>query len=136
MDVIKEETKAKIEMLLLKPIDGGYEVLISPAKKMRIGTRITVEEGKLGEVCTEKFEEGIHDMMLNYEGILEQDLDDLGEMPLPSYIKEKLDDIDRYQTGFTRESVSAAAATAGLHFTETLLKEFQDKGVEIVYITL
>lgn len=133
---IKEETGAKIEMLLLKPLDGGYEVLIRPAKKISIGTRITFGEGKLVAECTAKFEEGIHHMKLIYDGILEQVLDELGEMPLPPYIKEKLDDKDRYQTVFARESGSAAAPTAGLHFTETLLKEIQDKGVEIVYITL
>ncbi|CAM4180594.1 tRNA preQ1(34) S-adenosylmethionine ribosyltransferase-isomerase QueA [Jeotgalicoccus halotolerans] len=133
---IKEETGAKIEMLLLKPLDGGYEVLIRPAKKISIGTRINFGEGKLVAECTAKFEEGIHHMKLIYDGILEQVLDELGEMPLPPYIKEKLDDKDRYQTVFARESGSAAAPTAGLHFTETLLKEIQDKGVEIVYITL
>lgn len=133
---IKEETGAKIEMLLLKPLDGGYEVLIRPAKKISIGTRITFGEGKLVAECTAKFEEGIHHMKLIYDGILEQVLDELGEMPLPPYIKEKLDDKDRYQTVFARESGSAAAPTAGLHFTETLLKEIQNKGVEIVYITL
>ena len=133
---IKEETGAKIEMLLLKPLDGGYEVLIRPAKKISKGTRITFGEGKLVAECTAKFEEGIHHMKLIYDGILEQVLDELGEMPLPPYIKEKLDDKDRYQTVFARESGSAAAPTAGLHFTETLLKEIQDKGVEIVYITL
>ena len=133
---IKEETGAKIEMLLLKPLDGGYEVLIRPAKKISIGTRITFGEGKLVAECTAKFEEGIHHMKLIYDGILEQVLDELGEMPLPPYIKEKLDDKDRYQTVFARESGSAAAPTAGLHFTETLLKEIQDKDVEIVYITL
>src|SRR5699024_10581520 len=133
---IKEETGAKIEMLLLKPLDGGYEVLIRPAKKISIGTRITFGEGKLVAECTAKFEEGIHHVKLIYDGILEQVLDELGEMPLPPYIKEKLDDKDRYQTVFARESGSAAAPTAGLHFTEALLKEIQDKGVEIVYITL
>lgn len=133
---IKEETGAKIEMLLLKPLDDGYEVLIRPSKKISIGTRITFGEGKLAAECTAKFEEGIHHMKLIYDGILENVLDDLGEMPLPPYIKEKLEDQDRYQTVFARESGSAAAPTAGLHFTEELLKEIQDKGVEIVYITL
>src|SRR5699024_2471786 len=101
---IKEETGAKIEMLLLKPLDGGYEVLIRPAKKISIGTRINFGEGKLVAECTAKFEEGIHHMKLIYDGILEQVLDELGEMPLPPYIKEKLDDKDRYQTVFARES--------------------------------
>ncbi len=133
---IKEETGAKIEMLLLKPIDGGYEVLIRPSKKVSIGTRVTFGEGKLAAECTAKFEEGIHHMKLIYDGILENVLDELGEMPLPPYIKEKLDDKDRYQTVFARESGSAAAPTAGLHFTEELLAEIKDKGVDIVYITL
>ena len=133
---IKEETGAKIEMLLLKPIDGGYEVLIRPSKKVSIGTMVTFGEGKLAAECTAKFEEGIHHMKLFYDGILENVLDELGEMPLPPYIKEKLDDKDRYQTVFARESGSAAAPTAGLHFTEELLAEIKDKGVDIVYITL
>ena len=133
---IKEETGAKIEMLLLKPIDGGYEVLIRPSKKVSIGTMVTFGEGKLAAECTAKFEEGIHHMKLSYDGILENVLDELGEMPLPPYIKEKLDDKDRYQTVFARESGSAAAPTAGLHFTEELLAEIKDKGVDIVYITL
>lgn len=133
---IKEETGAKIEMLLLKPTEEGYEVLIRPSKKISVGTRITFGEGKLVAECTAKFEEGIHHMKLIYDGILENVLDDLGEMPLPPYIKEKLEDQDRYQTVFARESGSAAAPTAGLHFTEELLKEIEDKGVNIVYITL
>ena len=133
---IKEDTGAKIEMLLLKPIDGGYEVLIRPSKKVSIGTKVTFGEGKLTAECTAKFEEGIHHMKLIYDGILENVLDDLGEMPLPPYIKEKLDDKDRYQTVFARESGSAAAPTAGLHFTEELIQQIKDKGVEIVYITL
>lgn len=133
---VKEDTGAKIEMLLLKPIDEGYEVLIRPSKKVNIGTRVVFGEGKLTAECTAKFEEGIHHMKLIYDGILENVLDELGEMPLPPYIKEKLDDKDRYQTVFARESGSAAAPTAGLHFTEELMQEIKNKGVEIVYITL
>lgn len=133
---IKEDTGAKIEMLLLKPIDTGYEVLIRPSKKVSPGTKVVFGEGKLQAVCIEKFDEGIHHMELIYDGILENVLDELGEMPLPPYIKEKLDDKDRYQTVFARESGSAAAPTAGLHFTETLLAEIKNKGVDIVYITL
>ena len=133
---IKEDTGAKIEMLLLKPIDTGYEVLIRPSKKVSPGTKVVFGEGKLQAVCIEKFDEGIHHMELIYDGILENVLDELGEMPLPPYIKEKLDDKDRYQTVFARESGSAAAPTAGLHFTETLLAEIKNKGIDIVYITL
>lgn len=133
---IKEETGAKIEMLLLKPIEEGYEVLVRPAKKISIGTRVVFGEGKLIAECTEKFDEGILHMKLIYDGILEHVLDELGEMPLPPYIKEKLEDQGRYQTVFARESGSAAAPTAGLHFTEELLLEIADKGVDIVYITL
>lgn len=133
---IKKETGAKIEMLLLKPLDGGYEVLIKPSKKISVGTEVDFGEGRLTAVCTAKFEEGIHHMKLNYDGILENVLDELGEMPLPPYIKEKLEDQDRYQTVFARESGSAAAPTAGLHFTESLLADIKNKGVEIVYITL
>ncbi|HIW38772.1 MAG TPA: S-adenosylmethionine:tRNA ribosyltransferase-isomerase, partial [Candidatus Jeotgalicoccus stercoravium] len=110
---IKKDTGAKIEMLLLKPIEEGYEVLLKPSKKVQLGTEVIFGEGKLIAECIGKFDEGIHHMKLIYDGILEHVLDELGEMPLPPYIKEKLEDQDRYQTVFARETGSAAAPTAG-----------------------
>src|SRR5699024_889323 len=133
---IKKDTGAKIEMLLLKPLEEGYEVLLKPSKKVQLGTEVIFGEGKLIAECIGKFDEGIHHMKLIYDGILEHVLDELGEMPLPPYIKEKLDDQDRYQTVFARETGSAAAPTAGLHFTKELLADLKAKGVHIVYITL
>ena len=133
---IKKDTGAKIEMLLLKPIEEGYEVLLKPSKKVQLGTEVIFGEGKLIAECIGKFDEGIHHMKLIYDGILEHVLDELGEMPLPPYIKEKLEDQDRYQTVFARETGSAAAPTAGLHFTKELLADLKAKGVHIVYITL
>lgn len=133
---VKEDTHAKVEMLLLKPIEVGYEVLLKPSKKVKVGTKVIFGEGRLIAECVEKFDEGIHHMKLSYDGILENVLDELGEMPLPPYIKEKLEDKDRYQTVFARESGSAAAPTAGLHFTKDLLSEIEELGVKIVYITL
>ncbi len=133
---VKAETGAKIEMLMLKPIENGYEVLIKPAKRVKIGTEIVFGEGLLKAVCTDTFEEGIRHVELIYEGVLENVLDELGEMPLPPYIKETLEDKERYQTVYARNSGSAAAPTAGLHFTEALLKEIKDKGVNVATITL
>ncbi|MFC3417951.1 tRNA preQ1(34) S-adenosylmethionine ribosyltransferase-isomerase QueA [Salinicoccus hispanicus] len=133
---IKKETGAKIEMLLLKPIEGGYEVLIRPAKRVKPGTEIDFGDGLLKAVCTDTFDEGIRHVSLHYDGILENVLDELGEMPLPPYIKETLEDKDRYQTVYAKHTGSAAAPTAGLHFTEALLDEIRQKGVHISYITL
>ncbi len=133
---IKEDTGAKIEMLLLTPVEDGYEVLIRPAKKVKVGTRVVFGNGELTAECTAIFDEGIRHMKLHHEGILENVLDALGEMPLPPYIKETLEDKDRYQTVYAKETGSAAAPTAGLHFTNELLEEIRNAGVEIVTITL
>ncbi|GAB3070845.1 tRNA preQ1(34) S-adenosylmethionine ribosyltransferase-isomerase QueA [Salinicoccus sesuvii] len=133
---VKEDTGAKIEMLLLKPIEGGYEVLIRPAKRVKPGTEIDFGNGLLKAVCTDTFDEGIRHVSLHHDGLLENVLDELGEMPLPPYIKETLDDKDRYQTVYAKHTGSAAAPTAGLHFTEALLDEIRQKGVHITYITL
>lgn len=132
----KEETGAKIEMLLLKPVDFGYEVLIRPAKRVKEGTKISFGGGKLTAVCTAVFDEGIRHVSLQHEGIFENVLDELGSMPLPPYIKETLEDNDRYQTVYAKETGSAAAPTAGLHFTDELLGEIKAKGIDIVTITL
>lgn len=133
---VKQDTGAKIEMLLLTPLEDGYEVLVRPAKKVKEGTKVVFGNGELIAECTATFDEGIRHVKLQHEGILENVLDVLGEMPLPPYIKERLEDKDRYQTVFARESGSAAAPTAGLHFTKELLEEIEASGVKIVYITL
>lgn len=133
---VKAETGAKIEMLMLKPIENGYEVLIKPAKRVKPGTEIVFGEGLLRAVCTDVFDEGIRHVELIYDGVLETVLDALGEMPLPPYIKETLDDKERYQTVYAKNSGSAAAPTAGLHFTEALLEEIEAKGINIATITL
>lgn len=132
----KEDTGAKIEMLLLKPVEEAYEVLIRPAKRVKEGTRVSFGHGKLTAVCTAVFDEGIRHVKLEHEGILENVLDELGSMPLPPYIKETLDDNDRYQTVYAKETGSAAAPTAGLHFTDALLDEIKSAGVDVVTITL
>ncbi|WP_113927420.1 tRNA preQ1(34) S-adenosylmethionine ribosyltransferase-isomerase QueA [Bacillus sp. P14.5] len=134
---VKEETGAKIEVLLLKQEeDDSWETLIKPAKRVKVGTRISFGEGKLSAVCTGEKEQGGRILEFHYEGIFYEVLDELGEMPLPPYISEKLDDQDRYQTVFARERGSAAAPTAGLHFTEELLDSIRAKGVHVAFITL
>ncbi|WP_409251492.1 tRNA preQ1(34) S-adenosylmethionine ribosyltransferase-isomerase QueA [Bacillus sp. SCS-153A] len=134
---VKEETGAKIEVLLLKQEEGDrWETLIKPAKRVKVGTKISFGEGKLTAICTEEKDQGGRILEFHYEGIFYEVLDELGEMPLPPYISEKLDDQDRYQTVFARERGSAAAPTAGLHFTEELLDEIRSMGVHVAFITL
>jgi S-adenosylmethionine:tRNA ribosyltransferase-isomerase len=134
---VKEETGAKIEVLLLKQEEGDkWETLVKPAKRVKVGTRVSFGEGKLTAVCTDEKEQGGRTLEFHYEGIFYEVLDELGEMPLPPYISEKLEDQDRYQTVFARERGSAAAPTAGLHFTEELLEEIRAKGVHVAFITL
>ncbi|EOT2912978.1 tRNA preQ1(34) S-adenosylmethionine ribosyltransferase-isomerase QueA [Clostridium perfringens] len=133
----KEETGGKIEFLLLKRIEGDkWECLAKPGKKAKVGTVFTFGEGKLKAIVREIGEEGNRIIEFKYDGIFEQVLDELGQMPLPPYIHEKLEDKERYQTVYSKEKGSAAAPTAGLHFTEELLKEIKDKGVNIAYLTL
>lgn len=133
----KEETGGKIEFLLLKRIEGDkWECLAKPGRKAKVGTVFTFGEGKLKAIVREIGEEGNRIIEFNYDGIFEQVLDELGQMPLPPYIHEKLEDKERYQTVYSKEKGSAAAPTAGLHFTEDLLKEIKDKGVNIAYLTL
>ena len=133
----KEETGGKIEFLLLKRIEGDkWECLAKPGRKAKVGTVFTFGEGKLKAIVREIGEEGNRIIEFKYEGIFEQVLDELGQMPLPPYIHEKLEDKERYQTVYSKEKGSAAAPTAGLHFTEELLKEIKDKGVNIAYLTL
>ena len=134
---IKEDTKASIEVLMLKEIDKDtWECLCKPAKRVKIGTIITFGDGRLKAKCISIQDEGIRVFELIYEGILLEILDALGEMPLPPYIHERLKDKDRYNTVYAKNIGSAAAPTAGLHFTEDLLKEIEKKGVIVTYITL
>jgi S-adenosylmethionine:tRNA ribosyltransferase-isomerase len=133
----KEGTGAKIEVLLLKQQEGDvWETLIKPAKRVKEGTRIEFGNGLLSAVCTGTEEQGGRLLKFDYEGIFYEVLEQLGEMPLPPYIKEQLDDRERYQTVYAKERGSAAAPTAGLHFTEELLDEIRGKGVHIAFITL
>lgn len=133
----KENTGGKIEFLLLKRVEGDkWECLAKPGKSAREGRRFTFGNGLLKAEVIEVLENGNRIVKFYYEGIFEQVLDSLGEMPLPPYIHEKLDDKERYQTVYSKEEGSAAAPTAGLHFTKELLKKIQDKGVNIVYLTL
>ncbi|RJG34820.1 tRNA preQ1(34) S-adenosylmethionine ribosyltransferase-isomerase QueA [Staphylococcus haemolyticus] len=134
---LKEETGAKVEMLMLTRIENNdWEVLLKPAKRIKVGNKLPFGEGKIIAECIEELDQGGRIMRLHYEGILEERLNELGEMPLPPYIKERLDDPDRYQTVYAKESGSAAAPTAGLHFTDELLDEIRAKGINIAFITL
>lgn len=133
----KEGTGAKIEVLLLKQEhDDVWETLVKPAKRIKEGSTIVFGDGKLSAVCTGVLEHGGRILEFKYEGIFYEILEKLGEMPLPPYIKEQLDDQDRYQTVYARERGSAAAPTAGLHFTEDLLGKLKEMGVHIAFITL
>ena len=134
---VKEETNAVIEILMLKTTsDDCWECLAKPAKRVKVGTVINFGDGKLKAECIRVGDEGIREFKLIYKGILYEILDALGEMPLPPYIHEKLEDKDRYQTVYAVTPGSAAAPTAGLHFTLELLDKIKEKGVKIVYVTL
>lgn len=134
---MKEDTGAKVEVLLLhQQEEDEWEVLVKPAKKVKEGTRISFGDGKLIAECTSLKEHGGRVMKFTYEGIFLEVLESLGEMPLPPYIKEQLPDRERYQTVYSKEEGSAAAPTAGLHFTNELLKEVEEMGVHIAYVTL
>ena len=134
---VKEETNAVIEILMLKTTsDDCWECLAKPAKRVKVGTVINFGDGKLKAECIRVGDEGIREFKLIYKGILYEILDTLGEMPLPPYINEKLEDKDRYQTVYAVTPGSAAAPTAGLHFTLELLDKIKEKGVKIVYVTL
>ena len=134
---VKPETGGHVEVLLLNNTDGdNWETLVKPAKRAKVGTEISFGDGKLTATVTEELEHGGRMIEFHYDGIFLEILDQLGEMPLPPYIKEKLDDPEMYQTVYSREIGSAAAPTAGLHFTKELLKKIEDKGVKLVYLTL
>jgi S-adenosylmethionine:tRNA ribosyltransferase-isomerase len=134
---IKEDTGAKVEVLLLKQVEGDrWETLVKPAKRVKEGTVLQFGDGLLTATCVGISEHGGRMLEFHYDGIFYEVLDSLGEMPLPPYIKEQLDDRERYQTVFAKERGSAAAPTAGLHFTEELLDEIRGMGVHIAFITL
>ncbi|ABW19263.1 tRNA preQ1(34) S-adenosylmethionine ribosyltransferase-isomerase QueA [Alkaliphilus oremlandii] len=133
----KEGSGGKIEFLLLKRIElDTWEALVKPGKKAKVGSRFIFGDGRL---CTEVIgigEEGSRIIKFQYDGVFEDILDQLGQMPLPPYITEKLEDKERYQTVYSKNQGSAAAPTAGLHFTSELLKKLEEKGVKTAYITL
>lgn len=134
---IKEGTGAKIELLLLKRKENDiWETLVKPGKKAKPGTKLTFGEGLLTGTILDTLEEGNRLIQFHYQGIFEEILDQLGQMPLPPYITHQLKDKNRYQTVYARHEGSAAAPTAGLHFTEPLLKQIQDMGVRIARVTL
>lgn len=133
----KEETNAIIEILLLKNTSGdNWECLVKPARRIKVGTIVNFGDGKLKAECIAEGEAGIRHFKLLYKGILMEVLDELGTMPLPPYIHEKLEDQSRYQTVYAKEVGSAAAPTAGLHFTKELLDKIKDKGINITSVTL
>lgn len=134
---VKEETGAVIELLLLKDIGNDtWECLSRPAKRLKVGTIVSFGDGMLKATVTKKLDEGMVQVKLSYDGILMEILDKLGTMPLPPYIHEKLENKDRYQTVYAKNIGSAAAPTAGLHFTEELLKEIEKMGVIVCFVTL
>ena len=133
----KTETKATIEVLLLKDLgEDTWITLAKPAKRIKLGTIVSFGGGLLKAKCIKIEDDGIRHFKLIYEGILLEILDKLGSMPLPPYIHEKLADKDRYQTVYAKNIGSAAAPTAGLHFTKELLQKIEDKGVKVLFITL
>ena len=133
----KEDTNGHIELLLLKNTQNNiYECLCKPAKRVKIGTIVNFGDGILKAKCIETKEEGIREFEFLYDGIFYEILDKLGEMPLPPYIHKKLKDKNRYQTVYAKNIGSAAAPTAGLHFTQELLEKLKNKGITICYVTL
>ena len=133
----REGTGGHVELLLLKRTGGNvWETLVKPGKKCRPGTKLVFGDGRLKAEILDVAEEGSRLVHFTYEGIFEEVLDALGEIPLPPYITHKLQDKNRYQTVYARNEGSAAAPTAGLHFTETLLEEIAAKGVKVAYVTL
>ena len=133
----REGKEEKIEFLLLKKLsDYTWETLVKPGKKAKIGSKIEFGNGLLNGEIVDIGEDGTRLIKFKYDGIFEEILDKLGEMPLPPYITERLDDKERYQTVYAKHPGSAAAPTAGLHFTKELLKRIEEKGINIVYLTL
>lgn len=134
---IKTDTHAVIEVLLLKPLGlKSYEALVKKSKKVDVGTTLNIGDGELFLKCVKVLDEGIRHFEMTYQGDFYQLLDRLGEMPLPPYIKEKLSDQDRYQTVYAKHKGSAAAPTAGLHFTLPFLNTLKAQGIIVTFITL
>ncbi|MCM3630112.1 tRNA preQ1(34) S-adenosylmethionine ribosyltransferase-isomerase QueA [Paenibacillus glycanilyticus] len=139
---VKAETGAKIELLLLKQLEGDrWEALAKPAKRMKVGAELWFGDNGSGEpllraVVEDEGDMGSRTIRFQYEGIFQELLDRLGEMPLPPYIKERLEERERYQTVYAKHEGSAAAPTAGLHFTKEFLQQLVDKGVKLAYVTL
>ena len=134
---VKEETGANVEFLLLKRVDGDiWEVMVKPGRKLMPGVRVEFGNGLLKAKILEKFEDGNRKVKFEYNGIFNEILNEIGLMPLPPYIHEKLKEKDRYQTVYAKYEGSAAAPTAGLHFTDELFKKLKEKGVEVANVTL
>lgn len=134
---VKEETGANVEVFLLKRLsDDKWETLVKPGKKLKPGTFVSFGDGLLRAEILETLDDGGRIVKFYFDGIFEEVLDKLGEMPLPPYITHKLTDKNRYQTVYAKYEGSVAAPTAGLHFTDELLKKIEDKGVDIAYVTL
>ena len=134
---VKPDTGGHLEVLLLNNTEGdNWETLVKPARRAKVGTKIVFGNGELTATVTKELEHGGRMIKFEYDGIFMEILDKLGEMPLPPYIKEKLDDPEMYQTVYSKEIGSAAAATAGFHWTKELLKKVEEKGVKLVYLTL
>ena len=134
---VKEDTGAAVEVFLLKRRENDvWETLVKPGKKLRPGARVVFGDGRLKAEILDIVDEGNRLVQFFYEGIWEEVLDSLGEMPLPPYITHKLQDKNRYQTVYAKHAGSAAAPTAGLHFTQELLKKVEEKGVDLAYVTL
>ncbi|MDF9867831.1 S-adenosylmethionine:tRNA ribosyltransferase-isomerase [Bacilli bacterium PM5-3] len=134
---IKKDTQANVEVLMLKEVnDDIWQCLCKPAKRIKEGTIVSFGNGQLEMECIRTLDEGIREFKLIYNGVLLERLEELGTMPLPPYIKEKLDNQERYQTVYSKNSGSAAAPTAGLHFTIELLEQIKAKGIKIAYVTL
>ena len=133
---LKEETNAVIELLLLEQINETWDALVKPGRRVKVGTIVSFGEGLLKAKCVGEKAEGIKTFEMIYDGIFYEILEQLGQMPLPPYIHEKLDDQERYQTVYAKEIGSAAAPTAGLHFTKPLLDKIHEKNIEIIEVTL
>ncbi|MBR4514769.1 MAG: tRNA preQ1(34) S-adenosylmethionine ribosyltransferase-isomerase QueA [Lachnospiraceae bacterium] len=134
---VKEDTGAVVELLLLKHLDDGcWETLAKPGKKLKIGAKVSFGDGLLHAEIVDILEEGNRKVRFSFEGIFEEILDKLGEMPLPPYIHNKLEDKERYQTVYAKNAGSAAAPTAGLHFTNELLNKIEEMGVNKAFVTL
>jgi len=134
---IKEDTGVNVEFLLLNRIEGDiWEVMVHPGRRLKKGAKVTFGDGLLNAEILEQLENGNRKVKFEYKGIFNEILDQIGLMPLPPYIKEKLKDKDRYQTVYAKYDGSAAAPTAGLHFTDELLEKIKAKGVEIANVTL